>query len=87
MRSPNSNNDSPSTHGENDDSTNQEPRGQGLTSEPREATISEYRNQALGICLVLTIRDLRALGLNVTETSTVQYWIEANQLRIASHTE
>lgn len=87
MRSPDSNNDSPSISGETNDSTNQEPQGQSLATEPREATVSEYHDQPLGICLILTIEDLRALGVNTVETTKVQYWIESNHLKIASQTE
>ena len=65
------------------------PRPPLTAIEPREAIISTYRDTSLGICIILTVADLRALGINTEEATTVQYWIdpETDQLKIASQAD
>jgi len=56
-----------------------------VTDEPREASVSKYRDQPLGVCLLLTIADLRELDITVEDTRVVQYWVDSedNQLKIS----
>ena len=56
-----------------------------LVNKPRPARVAEYNENQIGICIILTMSELRALGidLNQTETDLVEYAINEKTSRLA----
>lgn len=52
----------------------------------RTASVATFDNQPVGVCIVLSPVDLRALGVDPDTTTAVRYWADAqdHQLRLRS---
>lgn len=60
-------------------------RQRGVTDSEREAKIAQHRGEKIGVCIVLTVTELRALGVDTESANTVRYWVseEDGQLKFA----
>ena len=56
-----------------------------LVNKPRPARVAEYNGTHIGVCIFLTMSELRALGINLsqTETDLVDYAINEKTSRLA----
>jgi hypothetical protein len=52
----------------------------------RTASVATFDDQPVGVCIVLSPVDLRALGVDPDTTTTVRYWADTqdHQLRLRS---
>lgn len=47
-----------------------------LAIEPRSAQISAYQGHKIAVCLVLSVSDLRCLGIDIESTEQIAYRID-----------
>jgi len=55
-----------------------------LAATSRDARVAEYDDMRIGVCIYLTVRDLRELGINLSqiESDVVEYTIDGETSRL-----
>ena len=56
-----------------------------LVNKPRSARIAEYGGKQVGVCIFLTVSELRELGINLSQidTEVVEYAIDEKTSKLA----